>query len=100
MPVNMIPEWISNLEDEDVNFIKNFILLSGSLKELAKTYDVTYPTIRLRLDKLIQKIKLADNDLNEPYIVLIKKLAIDEKIDFDTAKVLIMEYKKQKKEVD
>ena len=99
MAVNIVPEWISNLEDEDINFMKKFILLSGSLKELAKSYDITYPTIRLRLDKLIQKIKLNDDESNEPYIKLIKKFAIDEKIDFDAAKVLITEYKKQVKEM-
>ena len=50
MALQVIPEWISNLDDEDVTFIKKFILASGSLKEMAKQYDVTYPTVRLRLD--------------------------------------------------
>jgi hypothetical protein len=90
-----IPEWILDLEDEDLNFIRNFILASGSLKEIAKRYDVTYPTIRLRLDKLIQKIRLHDTEATEPYIALIKKLAIDEKISLETAKLLIGAYKKE-----
>jgi hypothetical protein len=95
MTENNIPEWLVNLDDEDINFIKNFILTSGSLKEIATIYDVTYPTLRLRLDKLIQKIKINDSQSTEPYIALIKKLAIDEKISLDTAKILINEYKKQ-----
>ena len=90
----MIPEWIVNLDDEDVSFIKRFLLASGSLKEMAKQYEVTYPTVRLRLDKLIQKIKVSDDTESEPYIALIKRLAINDKLDFDTAKVLISEYKK------
>jgi hypothetical protein len=93
-----IPGWLSDLENEDISFIRKFILASGSLKEVAKQYDVTYPTIRLRLDRLIQKIQIHDAESNESYIGLIKKLAIDEKIDLDTAKTLINEYKKQKKE--
>ncbi len=93
-----IPEWMSNLDDEDVVFIKKFILASGSLKEVANQYNVTYPTVRLKLDKLIQKIQIGDETGNEPYISLIKRLAVNDKLDFDTAKVLITEYKKLKKE--
>lgn len=96
MALQVIPEWIVNLDDEDVSFIKRFLLASGSLKEMAKQYEVTYPTVRLRLDKLIQKIKVSDDTETEPYIALIKKMAINEKIDFDTAKILISEYKKTK----
>ena len=94
MALQVIPEWIVNLDDEDVSFIKRFLLASGSLKEMAKQYEVTYPTVRLRLDRLIQKIKVSDDTESEPYIALIKRLAINDKLDFDTAKVLISEYKK------
>ncbi len=96
MPIDIIPEWIEGLEDEDIIFIKKFLLASGSLKEIANQYKVTYPTVRLRLDKLIQKIQIAEDHTNEPYISLIKKLAIDDRLDFDTAKILINEYKKAK----
>ena len=96
MALQVIPEWIANLEDEDVAFIKRFLLASGSLKEMANQYGVTYPTVRLRLDKLIQKIKVSEDTENDPYIALIKRLAINDKLDFDTAKILIGEYKKTK----
>jgi len=99
MALQVIPEWIINLDDEDVSFIKRFLLASGSLKEIARQYEVTYPTVRLRLDRLIQKIKISDDTESEPYIALIKRMAINEKIDFDTAKVLISEYKKVKGKV-
>lgn len=98
MALQVIPEWIVNLDDEDVSFIKRFLLASGSLKEMARQYEVTYPTVRLRLDKLIQKIKISDDTESEPYIALIKRLAINDKLDFDTAKILIGEYKKTKKD--
>lgn len=94
MALQVIPEWIVNLEDEDVSFIKKFLLASGSLKEMARLYDVTYPTVRLRLDKLIQKIKISDDTESEPYIAFIKKLVVRDKLDFETAKMLISEYKK------
>ena len=98
MPIDVIPDWMMNLEDEDIVFIKKFLQASGSLKEVAKHYSVTYPTVRLRLDRLIQKIQINEDNSNEPYIALIKRLAINEKLDFDTAKILMSEYKKTKKE--
>lgn len=96
MSIEILPEWMAGLEDEDATFIKRFILASGSLKEIATQYSVTYPTVRLRLDRLIQKIRLAEDVSTDPYIATIKRLAVNEKIDLDTAKLLISEYKKTK----
>lgn len=53
MAIEVMPEWIASLDEEDVSFIKKFVLASGSLKEVAGIYGVTYPTVRLRLDRLI-----------------------------------------------
>ena len=94
--MNILPEWMAELSDEDISFVKTFILASGSLKEVARIYDVTYPTVRLRLDRLIQKIEINEEKGKDPYILTIKRLALDERIDFDTAKILINEYKKTK----
>ncbi len=94
MAIEIVPEWMANLEDEDVVFIKKFLQASGSLKEMAQQYGVSYPTVRLRLDKLIQKIQISEDTSNEPYVALIKRLVISDRVDFDTAKILISEYKK------
>jgi hypothetical protein len=85
-----------DLEEEDVVFIKKFLLASGSLKDVAAQYNVTYPTVRLRLDRLIQKIHINEDMGNEPYIALIKRMVVGDRIDFDTAKLLISEYRKTK----
>lgn len=94
MTIKVVPPWMEDLEDEDVNFIKNFILASGSLKEMAGRYGVTYPTVRLRLDRLIDEVKAGDDREGDPYVSLVKKLALDDKLDFETAKILISEYRK------
>ena len=96
MSIELLPEWMAGLEEEDVAFIKKFVLASGSLKEVAGQYGVTYPTVRLRLDRLIQKIRLTEDTAADPYIATIKRLAVNEKLDLDTAKLLIAEYKKTK----
>ena len=96
MSVNILPEWMSGLDEDDLAFMRRFMLASGSLEEVAHQYGVSYPTVRLRPDKLIQKIRLSEETAQEPYIALIKRLAVDDKLDVDAAKILISEYKKLK----
>lgn len=96
MSISVVPEWMAELDEEDVAFIRRFLLASGSLKEVAGEYGASYPTVRLRLDRLIQKIRLGEDRAADPYVALIKRLAVSDKVDFDAAKILISEYKKQK----
>ncbi|WP_346887523.1 DUF2089 family protein [Clostridium sp. UBA1056] len=98
MDIDKIPKWVFALEKEDLGFLKNFALKSGSLKEIAKLYDVSYPTVRLRLDKLIQKIELNDKSEEEPFQTFIKGLAVESKIDIETAKLIIDKYNEESKE--
>ena len=86
MAIETVPEWMAGLEDEDVAFIKKFLLASGSLKEVAGLYGV------------IQKIHLSEDTAADPYVALVKRLAVADKLDFDTAKLLIQSYKKTKGE--
>jgi hypothetical protein len=60
-------KWVELLRDEDLAFVRAFVLASGSLKAVARQYGISYPTVRLRLDRLIEKIRLADEgpDLTE-----------------------------------
>lgn len=94
--ISVVPEWMADLDEEDVVFIRRFLFASGSLKEVAGEYGVSYPTVRLRLDRLIQKIRLSDDRAADPYVALIKRLAVNDKVDFEAAKLLISEYRKIK----
>ncbi len=47
------------LPREDLDLIVELVLESGSLKGLAKSYGVSYPTIRSRLDKVIGRLRNA-----------------------------------------
>ena len=93
-----VPMWMAGLEEQDLTFIKKFILASGSLKEVAALYGVSYPTVRLRLDRLIQKIQLTETAEADPYVSLIKRLAVDDKLDVETARLLLQAYRKTKEE--
>lgn len=56
-----IPPWLEVLNEEDQQFLKRFVLSSGSLKALCDEYEVSYPTLRARLDRLIAKVKAAED---------------------------------------
>jgi hypothetical protein len=84
------PRWIDALEDEDISFIKRFVLASGSLKELASEYGISYPTVRLRLDRLIDKVKLVDrHDITSPFERVLRLQHAEGKIDLQTLKLLL-----------
>ena len=50
---------LTNLPRKDLDLITELVLRSGSLKDLADAYGVSYPTIRLRLDRVIERLKAA-----------------------------------------
>ena len=82
--------WLDSLEEEDINFLKRFLLASGSLKELAEGYKVSYPTVRLRLDRLIQKVHVdEDAKAGEAHERHMRALDADGKIDTASVKTLL-----------
>lgn len=85
-------DWFFNLEEEEQEFIKQFIFASGSLKELAKYYGVSYPTVRLRIDRLIEKIGLNDSK-KYSFEVSIMQMVIDEKVSLSSAKEIIKKHR-------
>ena len=87
---NSIPPWIVALAEDDLHFIRRFVLASGSLKALAGEYNVSYPTLRNRLDRLIAKIGAAEQGVDEdPFRIRIRLLVADGKLNGETARELI-----------
>jgi hypothetical protein len=95
-----IPPWIRGLEDEDLNFIRRFLLASGSLKSVAREYGISYPTVRLRLNRLIAKVRiLEDPQARSPFHQKIRMLVAEGKLELSVAKTLIQSYEdSQRKE--
>lgn len=48
---------LTTLPREDLDLIMELVLQSGSLKGLAASYSVSYPTIRARLDRTIERLQ-------------------------------------------
>lgn len=90
-------EWFLELSTEDQEFVKQLVLSSGSLKQLAKIYDVSYPTVRTRLNMVIQTINLIDSKKANSFEGRIMKMVIAEKISLDVAKEIISDYREANK---
>ena len=48
---------LADLPVEHQRFIEMFVLAGGNLKEIAEQVGVSYPTIRSRLDKVIEALR-------------------------------------------
>jgi len=95
-PHNDQKTWLDYLAEEDLAFIKRLVLASGSLKELAAAYGVTYPTIRLRLDRLIVKIRVVDDhEIVSPFERTARALVAEGKIDIPTLKLLLAAHREE-----
>ncbi|MEO2019382.1 MAG: DUF2089 family protein [Fuerstiella sp.] len=88
--------WIEFLGEEDLAFVRRLVLASGSLKQIAQQYGVTYPTIRLRLDRLIAKIEAVEQhtEVSEFERLLRAQLA-DQKLTLETFRVLLSTHLKE-----
>ena len=52
---------LAKLSGEDQEFVVQFVKCSGSLKEMARLQKLSYPTVRNRLDGIIERIKPVEN---------------------------------------
>lgn len=50
---------LCTLEPKDQQFLYDFVLASGSLKDMAQQMKLSYPTVRNMLDDIIEKLKKA-----------------------------------------
>lgn len=89
-----LADWYESLQPADREFVRLFVLESGSLKRMTRVFEVSYPTVRARLDRIIEKISLNDTAPEvDPFISEILHLGIDGEISRDSAKNIIDLYK-------
>ena len=92
---NAIPEWIKGLSEEDWQFIKRLLLASGSLKDVANQYGISYPTVRIRLNRLIEKVQILDSKKSKTkFHQTVQLLVAEGKLDLSVAKMLLKVFEK------
>jgi hypothetical protein len=93
--------WVDYLSDEDLAFLRRFVLASGSLKEVAAGYGISYPTVRLRLDRLIAKITVIEsNEITSEFERVLRAQHAEGKIDAETLKTLLAAYRSEQEPAD
>lgn len=82
--------WLDHVGEEDLAFVRRFVLASGSLKEMAQLYGVSYPTVRLRLDRLIEKIRALDSEESSTELErMARALFAEGRLDVESLKSLL-----------
>ena len=95
---NIIPEWVKGLTEEDWQFIKRLLLASGSLKDVAEQYGISYPTVRIKLNRLIEKVQILDS--KKPKTKFHQKLQLlvaEGKLELAVAKTLLKTFEENPK---
>ncbi|WP_328293131.1 DUF2089 domain-containing protein [Kineococcus sp. NBC_00420] len=85
--------WLEALTDSDRSFVRTLVLTSGSLKAVAATYGVSYPTVRARLDRIIEKVQAVEAAPADPFITAISGMVIDGSVPRDVADRVIGAYR-------
>jgi hypothetical protein len=89
------PDWTQLLSEEDRAFLKRFLLCSGSLKDLAGIYGVSYPTIRQRLDRLVDKVKVMDQlETADAFERLLRGMLAEGAVTLDAFKTVLSAHRK------
>lgn len=90
IPTPDLPGWVLHLDAADLHLIRRFVLASGSLKQLAQEYEVSYPTIRLRVDALIERMKLLDVNTDDDALeARVRMLVAEGDVDPELGKELL-----------
>ncbi|MDD3118567.1 MAG: DUF2089 domain-containing protein [Victivallales bacterium] len=65
---------LARLSAEDRDFIELFVLSAGSLKEVGRIMQISYPTVRNRLDQIITRLQELDRQHQADRLKIMKRL--------------------------
>lgn len=77
------------LPREDLDLVAELVLKSASIKDLATSYGVSYPTIRSRFDKVIERLqKIVEGRKPDPLTDLLANLVERGEMTASTARTI------------
>ena len=65
---------LARLSAEDREFVELFVLSAGSLKEVGKILNLSYPTVRARLDRVIASLQELNSDRRDERMEIISRV--------------------------
>ena len=65
---------LARLSPENRKFVEIFVLSGGSLKEVGRHLNLSYPTVRARLDRVIAELHKLEEVHKEERLIVLKRL--------------------------
>jgi hypothetical protein len=88
------------LTEEELDLVLQLVLTSGSLKDLAHAYQVSYPTIRAKVDRLIARVQqIVGGTTPDPMMQLLADLVERGEITVSAARSVRDLYRQQTAEL-
>lgn len=85
-----------SLTEEELDLVLQLVLTSGSFKDLARVYHISYPTVRIRMDRLIQRVQqIVGGTPPDPMTQLLAELVERGEITVSAARSLRDLYRQQ-----
>jgi hypothetical protein len=79
---------LANLPTEHQRFIEIFVLAGGNLKQIAEQAGVSYPTVRSRLDKVIESLRQQIAETQEVRGTILDAVSEDKRATDEAARII------------
>ena len=79
---------LANLPTEHQRFIEIFLLAGGNLKQIAEQAGVSYPTVRSRLDKVIESLRQQIAETQEVRGTILDAVSEDKRATDEAARII------------
>lgn len=78
------------LDESEIEFVKIFLAGGGSIKEVEKALNISYPTVKSRLEEIVKKMGISDYDFDtkNKKMEILKKLERGEITAQDAVKMI------------
>ena len=65
---------LMRLKDEHIRLAEAFVLSGGNLKALAQELDISYPTLRKRIDEMVEALRVLRAEDDEAALAILKEI--------------------------
>ncbi len=78
------------LDENELEFVKVFLATGGRIKEMEKIFNISYPTVKSRLEEIVNKMGISDYDFDakNKKMEILKKLERGEITAQDAVKMI------------
>jgi hypothetical protein len=72
---------LARLRYEDQVFVSEFVRSHGSIKDMEKAFGISYPTVKNRLNRIIEQLQLVEIEVGPATVAALSPTASDDTLD-------------------